>query len=134
MYNVLSNNWKNQIPIRFPLNNHAILPQHGAPTKDFYSINKIQEYSSQYKPELAILPPTHRGDIDDDKGPIHTIPAPNLSPADKPYNLPTNSGKTAHYPPNLNDLNYHTTVHSKPIFLLLLGPYFKLTQCQKIGV
>ncbi|XP_011265386.1 uncharacterized protein LOC105256850 [Camponotus floridanus] len=113
VYNVLSNNWKNQIPIRaFPLNNHAILPQHGTPTKDFYSINKIQEYSSQYKPELAILPPTHRGDIDDDKGPIHTIPAPNLGPADKPYNLPTNSGKTAHYPPYLNDLNYHTTVHN----------------------
>lgn len=119
MYNtiVLPNNRKNQIPIRaFPLN-HAILPQRGTSIKDFYSINKIQEYSSQYKPELAILPPTHRGDIDDDKGPIHTIPAPNLGPADKPYNLPTNSEKTANYP-YLNDLNYYTSVQSKPIFLL----------------
>ncbi|XP_070171136.1 uncharacterized protein [Polyergus mexicanus] len=112
MYNVLSNNWNNQIPIRaLPLNNHIVLPQRGTPTKDFYSINKIQEYSSQYKPELTILPPTHRGDIDDDKGPIHTIPAPNLSPADKPYNSPTDSEKIAHYP-YLNDLNYHTTVQN----------------------
>lgn len=120
MYNVLSNNWHNQIPIRaFPLNNHAVLPQRGTPTKDFYSINKIQEYSSQYKPELTVLAPTHREDIDDDRGPIHTIPAPNLSPADKPHNSPTDSEKIAHYRPYLNDLNYHTTVQSKQLISLL---------------
>lgn len=101
------------------MNNHAILPQRGTPTKDFYSTNKIQEYSSQYRPELAILQSTHRGDIDDDKGPIHTIPAPNLSPADKPYNLPTDSEKISYYRPYLNDLNYHNTAQSKSIFLLL---------------
>lgn len=27
---------------------------------------------------------------DDDKGPIHTIPAPNLSPADRPHDFPEN--------------------------------------------
>ncbi|XP_072761036.1 uncharacterized protein [Anoplolepis gracilipes] len=122
MYNVLSNNWKNQVPIRaFPLNNHAILPQRSTPhtTKDFYSINKLQEYSSQYKPELTILPPTDRRDIDNDKGPIHTIPAPNLSPADKPYNSPIDSEKSADYNPYSNDLNimndYRTTIVQNPM-------------------
>lgn len=44
----------------------------------------MPEYSPEYRPEAAVLPPTHRGGVDDDKGPIHTIPAPNLSPMDKP--------------------------------------------------
>lgn len=86
------------------LNNRPILPQR-APIKEFYSINKIPEYSPEYRPELVVLPPTHRGgvDDDDDKGPIHTIPAPNLSPADKPYN--TNLDDIA-------DLNYHNSITS----------------------
>lgn len=82
------------------LNNRPILPQR-APTKEFYSINKIPEYSPEYRPELVALPPTHRGGVDDDKGPIHTIPAPNLSPADKPYNA------------NMDDLaglNYYNSI------------------------
>ncbi|KAJ8670676.1 hypothetical protein QAD02_001935 [Eretmocerus hayati] len=37
----------------------------------------------EYRPEM--IPSLHRGGIDDDKGPIHTIPAPNLGPASKPY-------------------------------------------------
>lgn len=66
------------------LNNYAVIPQR-PPIKEFHAINKIAEYSPEYRPEALILPSTHRGGIDDDKGPIHTIPAPNLSPADKPY-------------------------------------------------
>jgi hypothetical protein len=106
IYNIVSTSWKNQIPMRaVSLNNRPILPQR-VPTKEFYSINKIPEYSPEYRPELVVLPPTHRGGVDDDKGPIHTIPAPNLSPADKPYNA--NLALT-----NLDDitgLNYYNSI------------------------
>ena len=79
--------WKtHQIPVIGVLNNHAALPQR-PPVKEFHSLSKVPEYSPEYRPEAVIIPPTHRGGFDDDKGPIHTIPAPNLSPADKPYNL-----------------------------------------------
>lgn len=107
IYNVLPTSWKNQIPMRaVSPNNRVILPQR-APTKEFYSINKIPEYSPEYRPELVILPPTHRGDVDDDKGPIHTIPAPNLSLADKPYDTDTNLEDIADHRPYSTDLNYH---------------------------
>lgn len=96
------------------LNNRPILLQR-ASTKELYSINKVPEYSPEYRPELVILPPTHRGGIDDNKGPIHTIPAPNLSPADKPYNTATNLEDTADHRPYRpsSDLNYHIPVQSK---------------------
>jgi len=114
MYNALPINWKNQIPIRATLNNRAVLPQRVS-VKEFYSINKAPEYSSEYRPELVALPPTtHREDIDDDdKGPIHTIPAPNLSLADKPYNSMTNAEEIADRRPYSSNLNYHTIVQSK---------------------
>lgn len=81
------NGWKtHQISAMGILNNHATLPQR-PPVKEFHSLSKVHEYSPEYRPEAVIIPPSHRGGIDDDKGPIHTIPAPNLSPADKPYNL-----------------------------------------------
>lgn len=89
MFNVPSTIWKNQIPIRTSLNNHAVLPQR-PPVKEFHTVNKMPEYSPEYRPEAAVLPPTHRGGVDDDKGPIHTIPAPNLSPMDKPFNNEVN--------------------------------------------
>lgn len=89
MFNVPSTIWKNQIPIRTSLNNHAVLPQR-PPVKEFHNVNKMPEYSPEYRPEAAVLPPTHRGGVDDDKGPIHTIPAPNLSPMDKPFNNEVN--------------------------------------------
>lgn len=89
MFNVPSTIWKNQIPIRTSLNNHAVLPQR-PPVKEFHTVNKMPEYSPEYRPEAAVLPPTHRGGVDDDKGPIHTIPAPNLSPMDKPFNNEAN--------------------------------------------
>ncbi|XP_076240502.1 uncharacterized protein LOC143183013 [Calliopsis andreniformis] len=95
MFNVPSVIWKNQIPIRTPMNNHVVLPQR-PPVKEFHSVNKMPEYSPEYRPEAAVLPPTHRGGVDDDKGPIHTIPAPNLSPMDKPLNSETNMEETPH--------------------------------------
>lgn len=89
IFNVPSTIWKNQIPIRTSLNNHAVLPQR-PPVKEFHTVNKMPEYSPEYRPEAAVLPPTHTGGVDDDKGPIHTIPAPNLSPMDKPFNNEVN--------------------------------------------
>lgn len=94
MFNVPPTIWKNQMPIRAPLNNHAVLPQR-PPVKEFHAVNKMPEYSPEYRPEAAVLPPTHRGGIDDDKGPIHTIPAPNLSPMDKPFNNEANADETS---------------------------------------
>ncbi|KYM96829.1 hypothetical protein ALC62_12621, partial [Cyphomyrmex costatus] len=115
IYNVLSTSWKNQIPMRaISLNNRPILSQRVS-TKGLYSINKVPEYSPEYKPaELVVLPPTHRGDVDDDKGPIHTIPAPNLSPADKPYNMATNLEDIMDRRPyqSSSDLNYHISVQN----------------------
>ncbi|KYN40755.1 hypothetical protein ALC56_05066, partial [Trachymyrmex septentrionalis] len=115
IYNVLSTNWKNQVPMRaMSLNNRPILPQRISTTKELYSINKVPEYSPEYRPELVVLPPTHRGNVDDDKGPIHTIPAPNLSPADKPYNTATNLEDIADHRPyqSSSDLNYHVPVQN----------------------
>lgn len=87
MYNnVMPNTWKSQVPVLGAINNHAALPQR-PPVKEFHSMNKVPEYSPEYRPETAAMPPTHRGGMDDDKGAIHTIPAPNLSLADKPYSL-----------------------------------------------
>lgn len=125
MYNVLSTSWKNQIPMRAisSLNNRPILPQLRAPIKEFYSINKIPEYSPEYRPELVALPATHRGDVDDDKGPIHTIPAPNLSPADKPpirydtVSTVNTATDLEDHRPYANDLNYNTPSQSKYKFL-----------------
>lgn len=76
-------------------------------------MNKMPEYSPEYRPEMVVLPATHRGGIDDDKGPIHTIPAPNLSPADKPYNPAADPKETSDRRPYPSDLNYHTTAQSK---------------------
>lgn len=77
----------------------------------------MAEYNPEYKAESVVLSPTtHRGGggiEDDDKGPIHTIPAPNLSLADKPY---TNSReRIADRHPYMSSLNYRTTAQSKPI-------------------
>ncbi|KYN29451.1 hypothetical protein ALC57_01118 [Trachymyrmex cornetzi] len=115
IYNVLSTNWKNQVPMRaIFLNNRPILPQRASTTKELYSINKVSEYSPEYRSELVVLPPTHRGSVDDDKGPIHTIPAPNLSPADSPYNTATNLEDIADHRPYQpsSDLNYHVPVQN----------------------
>jgi hypothetical protein len=123
MYNILSTNWKNQIPMRPSLNKHLILPQH-VPFKEFNSFYQIPEYNSEHKPEykseLIILPHIHQGTVDDDKGPIHTIPAPNLNPADKFYNLSTNTKAIVSHYPYSNDLNYRTTMQSKFLFFIVL--------------
>ncbi|EFN83513.1 hypothetical protein EAI_15449 [Harpegnathos saltator] len=117
VYNVLPASWKNQIPMRATLNNNrAVLPQR-VPLKEFHSVNKVPEYSPEYRPELVVLPATHRGGIDDDKGPIHTIPAPNLSPADKPYNSPVDQKEIADRRPYPADLNYHTTAQNSNVGL-----------------
>ncbi|KAK0168052.1 hypothetical protein PV327_001891 [Microctonus hyperodae] len=84
MFNVPPTQWKNPIPVIAPIQNIAVIPQR-TPVKEFAVMKKVPEYSPEYRPELIALPQTHRGDIDDDRGPIHTIPAPNLSLADKPY-------------------------------------------------
>ena len=92
MYNVLPTTWKTQqVPVLGVINNHAVLPQR-AQVKEFHSMNKVPEYSPEYRPEAVIMPPTHLGGMDDDKGAIHTIPAPNLSLADKPYNFVESNG------------------------------------------
>lgn len=45
-----------------------------------------QEYRPAVEPSISISGVNHRGGLnDDDKGPIHTIPAPNLGPASKSY-------------------------------------------------
>lgn len=123
IYNVLPTGWKNQIPMRaVSLNNRPILPQR-VPTKEFYSINKVPEYSPEYRPELVALPPTHRGGVDDDKGPIHTIPAPNLSPADKPpirFNTATNLEDLADQRPYPTDLNYQSPAQSTNFYCKFL--------------
>ncbi|XP_034943132.1 alpha-protein kinase 1-like [Chelonus insularis] len=82
--NTLSANWKNQISMS-PMSSFPLLPQR-APPQEFKVMKVDPQYSPEYKPEPLSFPSTHRGGIDDDKGPIHTIPAPNLSIADKPYN------------------------------------------------
>ncbi|KAL0132801.1 hypothetical protein PUN28_000487 [Cardiocondyla obscurior] len=113
MYNaVLPTGWKNQIPMRAAsLNNRPPVLPLRVPTKEFYSVNKIPEYSPEYRPELVALPSTHRGGVDDDKGPIHTIPAPNLSPADKPlirYGAGANLENVVEPPQSYStDLHYH---------------------------
>ncbi|XP_015588469.1 putative uncharacterized protein DDB_G0271606 [Cephus cinctus] len=93
VFNVLPTAWKTQA-ILGPMNNLAVLPLR-PPVKEFHSMNKVPEYSPEYspeyRPEAAVMPATHRTHVDEDKGPIHTIPAPNLGPADKPYNLGANS-------------------------------------------
>ncbi|XP_023289284.1 transcription factor SPT20 homolog [Orussus abietinus] len=90
VFNVLPTSWKTQA-VHPPMNNRAVLPKR-PPVKEFHSMSNVPEYSPEYRPETAVLPPTHRGEMDEDRGPIHTIPAPNLSPADKPYNLVESSG------------------------------------------
>ncbi|XP_023245167.1 uncharacterized protein LOC106643446 [Copidosoma floridanum] len=69
-------------------------PQRGtAPAKDLSPLTKHPQYSPEYRP-VGVEPPlvgmqvpvSHRGGLDDDRGPIHTIPAPNLGPtAGKSY-------------------------------------------------
>lgn len=120
MYNVLPTAWKNQVPIRATLNNRVVLPQR-TPIKEFHSVNKVPEYSPEYRPELVVLPTTHRGSIDDDKGPIHTIPAPNLSPADKPYNTANDLKDIADRRPYSSNLNYHATAQSKVYVFVALN-------------
>jgi len=109
--------------MRPSLNKHLILPQH-VPFKEFNSFYQIPEYNSEHKPEykseLIILPHIHQGTVDDDKGPIHTIPAPNLNPADKFYNLSTNTKAIVSHYPYSNDLNYRTTMQSKFLFFIVL--------------
>ncbi|XP_015432106.1 PREDICTED: probable serine/threonine-protein kinase yakA [Dufourea novaeangliae] len=109
MYSMPANIWKNQMPIRVPLNNHAVLPQR-PPMKEFHTVNKMPEYSPEYRPEAAVLPPTHRGSLDDDKGPIHTIPAPNLSPMDKPFSGETNAQDTVQRQ-QITDATYKINPH-----------------------
>ncbi|XP_011869522.1 PREDICTED: uncharacterized protein LOC105562941 [Vollenhovia emeryi] len=122
IYNVLPTSWKNQIPMRaVSLNNRPILPQR-ATIKEFYSINKVPEYSPEYRPELVALPAaTHRGGVDDDRGPIHTIPAPKLTPADKPP-IRYDTANLANTPTNFQDIadhrayssDYHTSQAQNP--------------------
>lgn len=76
--------------------------------KEFHSLNKAPEYSPEYRPENVIIPSAHRGAIDDDKGPIHTIPAPNLSLADKPYNLIKAKAAEKIHDDNLQRHHYET--------------------------
>lgn len=115
MFNAPPTAWKNPIPMMSSIPTLAVLPQR-APIKEFHVINKAPEYSPEYRPEPMILPPTHRGPMDDDKGPIHTIPAPNLSLADKPYNsrednIPENSQEDyRRYP---TEPEYNSYVQSK---------------------
>ncbi|XP_033212625.1 putative uncharacterized protein DDB_G0288537 [Belonocnema kinseyi] len=110
VFNVVPNGWKtHQIPAMGVLNNHATLPQR-PPVKEFHSLSKVPEYSPEYRPEAVIIPSSHRGGIDDDKGPIHTIPAPNLSPADKPYNLvESQASEKSHHEDNLPRRPYEST-------------------------
>jgi len=126
MYNILSTNWKNQIPIQASLNKHLILSEN-VPFKKFNSIYQIPEYNakykSEYKPELIVLPHIYQGIVDDDKGPIHTIPAPNLNPADKYYNLSTNAEAIVSRYPYPSDLNYRT-IQSKFLFFIVLYIFF----------
>lgn len=112
MYNALPIDLKKQIPIRASFTNRAVLPQRVS-IKEFYSINKVPKYSSEYRPELLTLSHTHPGDINDNKGPIHTILAPNLSLKNKPYNSMINSEKITDGRPYSSNLNYHTVVQSK---------------------
>ncbi|XP_011313035.1 putative mediator of RNA polymerase II transcription subunit 26 [Fopius arisanus] len=84
-YNAPPASWKNPMPLLSAIPNIPVHPQR-QPIKEFQLMSKVPEYSPEYRPEPMVMPPTHRGGIDDDKGPIHTIPAPNLSLADKPYN------------------------------------------------
>lgn len=109
MFNVPPTQWKNPIPVIAPIQNIAVIPQRTT-VKEFAVMNKVPEYSPEYRPELIALPQTHRGDIDDDRGPIHTIPAPNLSLADKPYhtgeeNNDDNSQGDYRRLPNYNEYN-----------------------------
>uniref|UniRef100_A0ABD2W2A9 Uncharacterized protein n=1 Tax=Trichogramma kaykai TaxID=54128 RepID=A0ABD2W2A9_9HYME len=61
------------------------------PMKELQSMAKLpQQYSPEYRPEMSM--PLHhhhhhhhRAGVDDDRGPIHTIPAPNLGPASKSF-------------------------------------------------
>lgn len=115
MFNVPAAIWKNQMPIRAPLSNHVVLPQR-PPVKEFHSVNKMPEYSPEYRPEAAVLPPTHRGGVDDDKGPIHTIPAPNLSPMDKPFNGDVN-GVEAHQRQPSTDASFKHNPHGSLLIL-----------------
>ncbi|XP_026669314.1 myb-like protein Q [Ceratina calcarata] len=117
MFNVPPTIWKNQLnqmAIRAPLNNHAVLPQR-PPVKEFHSqsSNKIanMEFSPEYRPEAAVLPPTHRGGVDDDKGPIHTIPAPNLSPLDRPFGGEANAEDAVQRQQTTADAAYKLNPH-----------------------
>lgn len=85
--------WKNPMPVMNAVPN-VVVPQR-VPIKEFPVVNK-PEYSPEYRPEAVVLPPTHRGGFDDDRGPIHTIPAPNLSIADKPINPDENNRPESH--------------------------------------
>lgn len=77
----------------------SILPDKSAP--------RIPEYSAEYHYEPLAVMPIHGNTADDDKGPIHTIPAPNLSLVDAPYNpnYPYNGGE---YRRNSSETEYHS--------------------------
>ena len=66
---------------------HQQHQQRVSPVKELQPIAKVpQQFSPEYRPETVGLS-AHRGGFDDDRGPIHTIPAPNLGPASKSYQL-----------------------------------------------
>lgn len=113
MYNVLPTAWKNQIPVLGVINTHAVLPQR-PPVKEFHSMNKVPEYSPEYRPETVVMPPTHRGGMDDDKGAIHTIPAPNLSLADKPYSLVEGNPSENNHEDQVSHHQYSNDGHYSP--------------------
>ncbi|XP_011505465.1 PREDICTED: putative uncharacterized protein DDB_G0271606 [Ceratosolen solmsi marchali] len=86
MYNVLSNVYKNPIPpVLGKIDTYGGMVQRVSPVNELQSIVKDpQQYNSQYQLKIESLSP-NIDSFDDDKGPIHTIPAPNLGPASASY-------------------------------------------------
>lgn len=110
-------NRKSQLPNYSMMGNSNNLPQQRVLpiiNKEFHHGKIIPEFQRlQYaSPQAAVALPTATRLEDDNKGPIHTIPAPNLSLLDKPANppMPSNDDKTVDYPmrrPESNNFNYH---------------------------
>lgn len=86
--NLLNKNFANKVPHKwnnFPSRNLKPQPQVHQQQKPFLSSPKIQT-ELEYHIQTNQIPnqPVMIKQLDDEKGPIHTIPAPNLSLADKP--------------------------------------------------
>lgn len=75
-------------PISLPIRNLWKNTIFKAPEKPFQSSPPVNKLEYDYHVQTNNIP-THTSPIKqlDYKGPIHTIPAPNLSPADKPKNI-----------------------------------------------